>query len=610
MSYDIHDVLRRSEQNYVYGSSKIGDYVDWSMHDTVQKEISYLNSRHISGSRDSLGREKPFFNIVTAAVNIWYRATDLDRKDVNIKASKAEHMVLAFVMTILLRNWMKTSNFGIFLNKWGRELARHGSAVVEFIEVGGELIPSVLPWTKLIPDPVRFDSIPTIKIIHATPEDLRTNKQYDQDVVKDFLEKVMPKETRETQMGQKVDNADNFIKLYEIHGNMPISAYKKAKNEKVEDKDELEFIQQMHVIAYQKSNTDKYDNFTLFVGREKKHPQMITHLIEEEGRTKSIGAVEYLFDAQWMQNHSMKNMKDHLDLASRLIFQTSDVRFQGRNVLTAIETGQIMVHKPNEPVTQFPNSSHDVSAHIAFKNEWSQLATEITSTPDAIRGNTLPSGTPYSLAAYLGTQANSLFEVMTENKGLYLEQMLREYILPFLKKKMNSSDEISAILEEHDIQKLDAMYVPREAVRRFNTRAVDELFEAAENPDAPIPSPFQQEFEEEGIKNELSVLGNERFLKPSDIKTKTWKKALEGFEEIIDINITNEDQDKRVVLETLSSILQVALANPDGFRNNPQARLVFNKLLGQINAVSPVELAVSGSPAQNPQLQSIEKPLT
>jgi hypothetical protein len=48
--------------------------------------------------------------------------------------------------------------------------------------------------------------------------------------------------------------------------------------------------------------------------RERKDPYMITHLIEEDGRTLSIGAVEYLFDAQWMQNHTVKNMKDLLDL--------------------------------------------------------------------------------------------------------------------------------------------------------------------------------------------------------------------------------------------------------------------------------------------------------
>src|SRR3990167_6633659 len=82
---------------------------------------------------------------------------------------------------------------------------------------------------------------------------------------------------------------------------------------------------------------------------------------------------------------------------------------------------------------------------------------------DAMRGTTLPSGTPYSLGAYLGGQASSLFEQMTENKGLALEEMLRKHIIHDLKKKLDNSDEIAATLEDHDLTQIDSMYVPMAA---------------------------------------------------------------------------------------------------------------------------------------------------
>ena len=71
----IYETIRKAEHAYINGTVKLGDYVDWSMHDTIEKETAYLNSKHTSGEKDSLGREKPFFNIITAAINIWYRAT-------------------------------------------------------------------------------------------------------------------------------------------------------------------------------------------------------------------------------------------------------------------------------------------------------------------------------------------------------------------------------------------------------------------------------------------------------------------------------------------------------------------------------------------------------
>ena len=50
---------------------------------------------------------------------------------------------------------------------------------------------------------------------------------------------------------------------------------------------------------------------------------------------------------------------------------------------------------------------------------------------------------------------------MTENKGQYLEEMLREYIIPHLKTKLNNQNEIVAMLEDRDITKIDKMFVPK-----------------------------------------------------------------------------------------------------------------------------------------------------
>ena len=60
------------------------------------------------------------------AVNIWYRATDIDRKDIRIKATKQRDILGAFLATIHLQEWMRKDNFGKFLNDWGRSLAKYG----------------------------------------------------------------------------------------------------------------------------------------------------------------------------------------------------------------------------------------------------------------------------------------------------------------------------------------------------------------------------------------------------------------------------------------------------------------------------------------------------
>jgi len=591
----IHQIIRQAEDNYIDNPVSISKYVDFDMHNTIETIDAYLNSKHISGSKDSLGRDKPFFNIVTAIVNVWYRATDIDRKDIRIMPPSLDKTAHAFVATVHLHQWMKEAKFGTFLNDWGRSLARYGSSVTKFVEKNGQLICSVIPWNRMIVDPIDFDVLPRIEKLYLTPAQLKQNKLYDQEVVKSLLDNL---ETRQTLDGQQKDESNKFIELYEVHGELPLSLLTDK------DKDDDTYRQQIHVVAYQSSNNKgEYDDFTLYRGKEAQDPYLLTHLIPEDGRTLAIGAVESLFEAQWMVNHSQKNIKDTLDLASKLIFQTADTKYAGRNVLSAIENGDIMVHDANKPLTQINNSKADISAFQNFSTSWQNLAAEITSTPDAMKGNTLPSGTPYSLGAYLGAQANSLFEIMTENKGLYIEEMMRRFIIKHLKTKMNSSNEIMATLDENAIIEIDAMYVPKEAIRRHNQEVKDMLLNAPQNPmqstQTSIPSPYQPDVAEAKVRKDMSSLGNKRSFKPDEINETTWNDVLKNFEMTATVEVTNENTDKQAILTTLSSVLQTVAGNP-AILQDPNAKMLFNAILTETGRISPLQLSTAQSPTNSP----------
>src|SRR3990167_2471772 len=293
----VAEVVRRQENDYINGTITLGKYVDFSMYETIETILAYLNSKHISGLYDSQNREKPFFNICTALRNIWYRATDLDRKNLRIKATKATYQewLKAFWATAELKEWMRRERFGVFLNDWGRTLADYGTAVVKFVEQKGKLVPIVVPWNRLIVDAVEFGPNPKIEVLYLTASQLRQNELYDQDMVEKLIE---TRSARETAGKQKQDNKADYIKLYEIHGELPLS-YLTGK-----EKDEKEYRQQMHVVSFVAAKEKgKFNDFSLYKGKEK-NPHMITYLIKEGGRTLGIGAVESAFESQWMTNHT------------------------------------------------------------------------------------------------------------------------------------------------------------------------------------------------------------------------------------------------------------------------------------------------------------------
>jgi hypothetical protein len=608
MEKSVCEIVRDAESYYVDGDVKLGKYVNRQMYEVVSTIDAYLASTHISGKYDSQNREKPFFNIVTAACNIWYRATDLDRKNIRFMPSGVGSVGLAYLADIQLQRWMDRNDFGKFLNDWGRVLAKYGSAIVKFIEQDGDLKHSVISWSRFIPDPIDFEAIPKIEKFYKTPAQLRKMKEYDQKMVESLISAVT---TRKDLGGQSKDNSDNFIEIYEVHGELSVATYKRAKGLEVSEGEEENYKQQMHVISFVEGEKESgdYEDFTLFCGYEKEDPYMLTHLIEEDGQTLSIGAVESLFDAQWMQNHTIYQWKNQLDLASKIIFQTSDTNYLGRNVLSAIENGDIMIHALNQPLTQINNSSHDASSLQAFGNVWKILTQEITSTPDAMRGNTQPSGTAYRSVAIQQQEANSLFEVMTENKGLALEKMLRRFVIPHLKKQLDTDEEIMAALDDAKLSEIDAMYIPNKAIKEFNKSVKEQILNNL--PDGlPSPYPVMQPMMEENIRQSLKSLGNKRGFKPTVMKdgkevNVTWKEVFSDFEwDNIKVEITNENKDKQAVMATLTSLFQ-SLAQTDPVKAN----MVLGKIMSETGVMSPMEFRTATPTVNNIQTTEPNLPI-
>lgn len=585
----IAEKVRTIESNYINGNGTLmSKYVVSDLYEDTQKIYAYLNSKHISGGTDALGREKPFFNIVLSARNIYYRATDIDRKNIEITPTKSKDVVAALLATIHLQNWMKKEDFGTFLNNWGLDLAGFNSSVVKFVEKNGELHPMVVPWSRLIVDPINFDKNYKVEIIELTEDELYQREGYNKNMVERLCDAT---KARELLDHTPRDERTGYIKLYEVHGVMPLS-YITDKN-----KDDDTYEQQMHVLSFVESNeSGKFDEFTLYSGREENDPYMLTALLPAtDGSVSLDGSVKNLFEAQWMMNHSTKSIKDQLDVASKLIFQTSDANYVGRNVLSSLEQGDIMIHAMNEPLTQVNNNSHDITAQQNFNNMWKGLASEINGVSESMMGSVAPSGTAWRQVEALLQESHSLFELMTENKGLYLEQMLRRFVIPFLKKKMNTSEEITATLNSHNITQIDAMYIPSEAVKRYNKEAVSKVISALENDDMSLlPEEYNPEQAQQGIKQELAPLGSKRFFKPDEISTVQWSEVFKDMEWTIDVSVTKENKDSNSVMATLSTALQ-AVVNP-AYANNPQAQLIVSKILSATGAISPLEIASIPTP--------------
>lgn len=586
---NLGEIVLEMEQDFISGEGTLtSKYVRTDLYEDINQIYAYVESTHISGEYDSMGREKPFFNICIAGRNVWYRATDIDRKHILAKATKQSDVVGAFLLTVHLQDWMRRERFGVFLNHWGMELATFKDAVVKFVEKDGRLVAKVVPWSRLIVDQVNFKDNIKIELLEFTEDQL-----YDQGYDKEAIEfMVDSSKSRELTSKEKKDNKSHYYKVYEVHGIMPRSFLTG------DEEDEDDFVQQMHVLSFVsksrgRGKTREKEKHTLFKGREEKDPYMLTSLMPAtDGSITVDGAIKNLFNAQWMVNHTKKAIKDQLDLASKLLFQTSDGNFVGQNAMEAMMTGDILIHQLNQPLSRVPNDSHDITALQSFGAEWKQLSIEINGISEAMIGVAPKSGTAWRQVEALLEESHSLFEVMTENKALCIEDMCREFIFPYLKKKMDTSKEIAATLDAHGIQQIEKRFIKNKAIKNINKKITKDLLAGKDLPQVDLGS------EMEAIRQSLSSSGASRFFKPTEVGDKTWKEEFEDLEWDVEVYITGETENVQEVLTTINTALQ-AVTNPN-YANNPQAQLLVNKALTEFGKISPMELASIPKP-QTPQ---------
>jgi hypothetical protein len=576
----IGNYVRTAETDFVSGKTHSSKYVDTSLYEDMSTIYAYLDSKHITGPTDSQDREKPFFNIVLGARNVWYRATDIDRSNIRLRSTKSEDDLKSKLATLKLQEWMRKESFGTFLNAWGLNSAGFNESVLKFVEQDGRLIPSVIPWNKIICDTIDFDNNPKIEILELTEAQLKARKGYDKDMVDSLLNALT---TRKTQDGQNKDTKSKYVRLYEVHGEFPLSCITH------DPKDDDNFVQQMHVISFILGDNKKdYDDYALYSGRETQDPYMLAALIPEvDGSIGLRGSVKSLFDAQWMQNHSIKAIKDQLDLASQIVYQTDDKNFFGQNALNAIQNGDILIHDTNKPLTLLNNDkSPNLASLQNFRETWKRLGMEIVGISESMLGENPPSGTAWRQTEALLQEGHSLFELMTENKGLSIEKMMRQYILPFIKKQLNNTDEIVATLNSAGIDQLDSRYLKFYPINKANRIIKDRTLNGElvrEDQQQELINQFTGE-----AQQNLETQGAIRYFKPSEVSKRTWKEYLAGMEWEPEVDVTNENVDQNAAT-TLNTLFQVMASNPM-ILADPNARMIFNKILELTGTVSPIEI--------------------
>lgn len=554
--------LRQIVSDYEDGSIEITPGLTFSQSRMIKTIEFYTNSKFLNGNKDSMGREKPFYNVVNTMVDTAVVATDIDTKDIIVEADNEESFTKSFLFNHELLKWMKESDFARVLNEMGETRARYGGVLVKkCLEKGEDMEVEVVEWKNVVTDQCDIQKGVIIERHYMTPMELRAKK--------DIWENVEDAIGLYSKRGYT--RVDERIEVWEAHGEFPTEYL----SDEADVSDVKETSTQVHYFVVKNAK-----QVHLFWAEEKELPYKFLAWKKASGRALGRGVVEEGEEAQVWTNDAVQKKQSAMELSGKVILKTNSKKI-GNNVMTDLDNGSIVVMEDGKDLNTVNLLNGAMPQFTEMVQEWWSQYERVTSSYDAVRGETPPSGQPYRLQALISQTGGSHFDYRREEWGIFLKEMFYDWVFPYIQKKLSKGHILASDFSPEELVKLDESF----AICEANKYIMDKVLSGE------IVSAEEYQAAKDQYVQFIGKNGKRRFLDIPDYYFKDMKAKLS-------INITGEQKNKQATMETLSNVLQTVASNPMILQDQNLA-MIFNKILEMSGAgLSPISLSKSGMMAQ------------
>jgi len=590
MEKSIYSIINEYATDFENNDVEIVPGYEFNQLNTVQRINRYYAGIFDTGGEDEFGK-KYFYNFIKPRVKNAQKNIDIDTKNIQLIAMKPEDYSKVWLLRRELDIFIRDSKLGKTLNELTAMLPKYGSVVVK--RIGGDRVFDIVDIRNFKNDPTAHSLKNSWRMEehYYTPSELRDKKGWDQEAIDDAIENFSTyrKENYVTQKAHKDEKMGNakFIRVVEFSAEMPESYL----TDKDEDKD---IVPQMWVVVMPEASKGemKGEGVVLFSERlsneeyrEKLYKEL--HYDKERGRWLGYGVVEDLFEMQALKNSQINFEIKAMELANLILLATNDKNF-AKNVLTDLSSGDVV--QVEGALTRIPTDVRAMNVNQAVASQISDLANELANSYEATTGETMPSGTPFRLGLLLNRNANKLFDFIRQNYGLFIEEIVSDWVLPDLMKRLT---------KEHLLQITDKdefKYLAKEVAKKQAWDYIKEaVMETGEFPSADEARQLEELLMARAIEtNGLAVNVPKDFYKDVQVK----------------VVVTDEGLDKAERLTTLTTILQILGASPELIGSPVLAEILDLSGLSEVDVAKMQEQPVqtpSGASQGQPGAQSAQQ---
>lgn len=529
------------------------------------------NSRYLNGQVDELGREKPYYNIRNAVCDVENAAKDIDTKDITATSDDGEHYTESFLMSKDIYEWMKKVSFAKTLNDMRDTHTAYGSLLVkkcEYDKDGEKTLKIEIPeWKNVITDQTDIANGPIIEVHYMTPKEIMKMTEWNEDGRKAAVKQVGKEYMKR-------------IAIYEVRGEFPVSWVKELDGSKIRDKDETDFSYQLYYLAGEPKTNEKTVIGDTTLGTiiplywEDDTEKVYKYLARKRkaGRDFGVGVFEEGDEAQVWTNDAVMKQFRAMEYTTKSISQTASKKLKGRNVLTEVDDGAILEHEDGKPITAVNLlPSGGLHQYQELIQQWNAQLESVTSAYAMQRGEVTTRN--FRLQSLALQQSDSVFKNLQEELGIFITEIFMDWIMPHLAKQLNTEHILAHDFTMDELKEIDKNF----SIYHANDMVKQTVLSGK------IVTPEEYEVAKQSSADFLKQTKSQRFLQvPKDYYKK--------FKAKITVNVTGEQKNKAMVLESLMNLMKVYASNPQ-IAQDPVLMQIFMKIVELSGAgISPVQL--------------------
>lgn len=413
---------------YIGRSIEVSPGVQFSQHDLLERIYRFKN-RNLSGSKLNADLSYNYFSdIISPRIDSEVKNLRFDSKHILLfSQNPRKDFAAIFLSNAYLKSWLSDNGEDVKLKSAVEEFVANGNIGFKRIGGGYEIVD---PLNTYITNQ-KAETIEDTDIIERhemTASQIKRMEGWDQEVADDVIKNLSNKTFKASETSSDIETSASRYEIYEFTGEVSEREFNEVQGKG--DGEEHKYILAKIIVAGLHSNKSgkKYVLYAEELVGSLSDWYKYAHRGRYENRFWRVGMYEMLFDHQIRANEIVNDLSRGLNWASKVIFKTGDDSIL-ENVRADLENGDII---RSADLAQVDVRMRNLDQLIA---DWNRLITDadrLSNSQEVVRGESMPSGTPFRMGILLDQNAGKLFAYLRQKLTLPYKQVFKDWILPDL----------------------------------------------------------------------------------------------------------------------------------------------------------------------------------